>query len=127
MPTQIDSPERQNYTDEAALIRLLGDSPKVKILAVLLQQGRDTNVSTIAEIGGMSRSSVYRYIDDLINLGVIEKTREIGGSPLYQINKDSQTAQKLAELEWELVDEIAGEVDEESDDDFEIPESPPKS
>lgn len=122
---QIDSQSDSKYTDNAALVQLFGDSPKVKILAVLLQQGRDTNVSTIAEIGGMSRSSIYRYIDDLIDLGVVEKTREIGGSPLYQINKDSPISQKLAELEWELVDEIAKELDGEVDDDFEIPDSPP--
>lgn len=121
---QIDSQADSKYTDNAALVQLFGDSPKVKILAVLLQQGRDTNVSTIAEIGGMSRSSIYRYIDDLIDLGVVEKTREIGGSPLYQINKDSPVSQKLAELEWELVDEIAKELDGKVDDDFEIPDSP---
>lgn len=122
---QIDSQADSKYTDNAALVQLFGDSPKVKIIAVLLQQGRDTNVSTIAEIGGMSRSSIYRYIDDLIDLGVVEKTREIGGSPLYQINKDSLVSQKLAELEWELVDKMAKELDEEVDEDFEIPDSPP--
>lgn len=122
---QIDSQADSKYTDNAALVQLFGDSPKVKILAVLLQQGRDTNVSTIAEIGGMSRSSIYRYIDDLIDLGVVEKTREIGGSPLYQINKASPVSQKLAELEWALVDEIAKELDEEVDEDFDIPDSPP--
>lgn len=113
-----------HYTENAALTELFGDSPKVKILAVLLQQGRDTNVSTIADVGGMSRSSVYRHIEDLIDLGVVEKTREIGGSPLYQINKDSAVSNKLAALEWALVEEIAGETGEEADD-FEIPDSPP--
>lgn len=116
----------ENYAENAALATLFGDGPRVKILAVLLQQGRDTNVSTIADIGGMSRSSVYRHIDDLISLGVVEQTREIGGSPLYQINKDNTVATKLAELEWELVDVVAGEEEGELDDDFEIPESPPE-
>lgn len=122
----MDRSGSQDYAENAALTTLFGDGPKVKILAVLLQQGRDTNVSTIAEIGGMSRSSVYRHIDDLIDLDVVEKTREIGGSPLYQINKESAVATKLAELEWVLIDEVAGEVDEDVDDDFEIPDSPPQ-
>lgn len=114
-----------SYAEDAVLTRLLGDSPQVKILAVLLKGGRDINVSQIAESGGMSRSSVYRHIDTLITLGVVEQTREIGGSPLYQINKDSPVAEKLAELEWELVDELAGETGQE-DEEFEIPESPPE-
>lgn len=123
----MENKESQHYTDNAALTRLFGESPRTKILAVLLQQGRDTNVSTIADVGGMSRSSVYRHLDDLIELGVVEKTREIGGSPLYQIDEDSRVSEKLAELEWVLVDEIAGETGEDVDDDFEIPESPPST
>lgn len=117
--------DSQSYAENAALTELFGDSPKVKILAVLLQQGRDTNISTIADVGGMSRSSVYKYIDDLISLGVVEQTREIGGSPLYQIDKESDVAKRLSELEFALVDVVAGEVGEEVDDDFEIPDSPP--
>lgn len=118
-----DSPE---YTDNAALTMLFGDSPKVKILAVLLKQGRDTNVSNIADLGGMSRSSVYRHIDMLINLGVVEKTREVGGSPLYQINRQSDVAQKLGELQYELVDVVAGE-DERDGRDREFPDTPPET
>lgn len=123
----MENEESQHYTDNAALTRLFGDSPRTKILAVLLQQGRDTNVSTIADVGGMSRSSVYRHLDELIELGVVEKTREIGGSPLYQIDKENRVSKELAELEWVLVDEIAGETGEDVDDDFEIPDSPPST
>ncbi|WP_436347048.1 helix-turn-helix domain-containing protein [Natronorubrum sp. FCH18a] len=123
---QMNPENSQNYTENVALTNLFGDNPKVKILAVLLQQGRDVNVSTIADVGGMSRSSIYRHIDDLLELGVVKKTREIGGSPLYQINKGSQVAKKLAELEWVLVDEVANETDEDVDEGFKIPESPPE-
>jgi DNA-binding transcriptional ArsR family regulator len=115
----------RNYTDDAALTMLFGDSPKTKILAVLLKQGRDSNVSTIADLGGMSRSSVYRHIDTLIDLGVVEQTREVSGSPLYQIDEESDVARKLAQLEYELVDVVAGE-DTEDGGDVEFPESPPK-
>lgn len=115
-----------NYTDSAALTMLFGDSPKVKILAVLLKQGRDTNVSTIADLGGMSRSSVYRHIDTLINLDVVEKTREVSGSPLYQVNRQSAVAQKLGELQYELVDVVAGE-DESDGGDLEFPDTPPET
>lgn len=126
MSKKLSAESNQDYTDNAALTHLFGDSPKVKILAVLLQQGRDANVSTIADIGGMSRSSVYRHIDDLIDIGVVKQTREIGGSPLYQIDKESDVATKLAALEWELVDVVAGDTDNDIDDAFEIPESPPE-
>lgn len=123
MKKQIKEPDSDSYGEAAALTELLGETPRVKIIAVLLKEGRDISVSQIAERGGMSRSSVYRHIDPLITIGVVEQTREIGGSPLYQIDKQSPVAQKLAELEFELVDILAGESAEE-DDEFEIPDAP---
>jgi DNA-binding transcriptional ArsR family regulator len=93
------------FAEEAALTDLLGANPKVKILAVLLSEGRDINISRIADQAGVSRSTVYDHIDDLQDLGVVEQTRTIGGSPLYQLNKDSETAKQLAQLEWSLLDE----------------------
>lgn len=99
------------YADVAAITELLGDHPKVKILAVLLSEGRDINISRIAEQAGMSRSTVYNHIDDLRDLNVVEKTRELGGSPLYQLNRDSEVAEKFGQLEWALLDEF--EVEQE--------------
>lgn len=113
-----------SYAEHTVLTTLVGESPQAKILAVLLKTPHDINTSRIAELGGMSRSSVYRYIDSLINLGVVEKTREVGGSPLYQINEESPVAQRLAELEYELVDVVADET-ETGEEEFQIPDSPP--
>lgn len=106
MAAKDQTPSSAPYAEQTALTQLLGDHPKVKILAVLLSEGHDINVSRIAELAGMSRSTVYNHIDDLINLNVVEKTREIGGSPMYQINRDSDVAKKLGQLEWELLDEF---------------------
>ncbi|ERH13235.1 MAG: transcriptional regulator [halophilic archaeon J07HB67] len=117
--------DEQSYAERAALTTLFGDTPRVKILAVLLAEGRDTNVTTIAELGGMSRNSVYRHIDALIDLGVVEQTREVSGSPLYQIDRDSPVAERLAELEYDLVDEVAGEADGTDEEPLELPDSPP--
>lgn len=101
-----ESPEQgEPYADETALTKLLGDGPKVKILAAFLADPEwDHNITEIAEMAGVSRNTVYRHIEDLLELGVIKKTRERGGSKQYQINKDNLAAKKLAELEWELID-----------------------
>lgn len=103
--------ETEPFADGAALTELLGTDPKVKIISVLLATGRDINVTRIAELGGMGRSTVYEHIDPLLTLGVAEQTREVGGSPLYQLNRDSEIAQKLAELEWLLLDEFDDDVE----------------
>jgi len=105
MTTRLAKSHPEPYAEGTALTKLLGDGPKVKILsAFLADPGWDHNVTEIAEMAGVSRNTVYRHIDDLTDLGVVERTRERGGSPQYQINKDNTAAKKLAELEWELVD-----------------------
>lgn len=124
MSTPQTTQDEQSYAERAALSTLLGEGPRVKILAVLLAEGRDTNVTTIADLGGMSRSSVYRHIDTLIDLGVVEQTREVSGSPLYQLNRDSQAAERLAQLEYELV-ELVADGDDEGEESLQFSESPP--
>lgn len=101
-----ESIEDPAFAEQTVLTELLGDHPKVKILAVLLSEGRDINISEIAKQAGMSRSTVYNHIHDLEDLAVVDQTREISGSPLYQLNRQSPIAKNLAQLEWVLLDEV---------------------
>lgn len=95
-----------SFAEDSALTSLFGTHPKTKILAALLSESRDVNVTRIAELAGVSRSTVYDHLDDLEELRVVEQTRTVGGSPLYQINRNSDVAKKLAQLEWDLLDEF---------------------
>ena len=112
MSTSNAKSEDTAFAEEAALTSLLGTHPKVKILVVLLSEGRDINVSEIAKQAGMSRSTVYNHLGALQELGVVEKTREIRGSPLYQLNRESEVAKRLGELEWTLLEEFEVEDDQ---------------
>lgn len=106
---QTDTPT-DAYSDGSVLTELLGDHPKVKILAALLSESdRDITITDIANLSGMSRSAVYDHIDDLLSLNVVHKTREIGGSPMYEINRDSEVAENMARLEWSLIEQSATE------------------
>ena len=97
--------DAEAYVDCAALTDLFGDHPKTKILAVLLTNAHDSNITQIADDAEMSRSTVYNHIDDLTELGVIEETREMGGGSFYQINQDNAAAELLAQTEWELIEQ----------------------
>ena len=109
MATTEKSDGEAPFAEQTALTSLLGDHPKVKILAVLLSEGRDINISKIADLAGMSRSTVYSHIEDLQGLDVVVKSREVGGSPMYEINRESEVAKHLANLEWDLLDQFAEE------------------
>lgn len=104
MATTENAGDEGSFAEQAALTTLLGDHPRVKILAALLSEGRDINVSEIADLAGISRSTVYDHIEVLQEFDVVRLTRKVGGSPLYEINRDSDLAELLAKMEWELLD-----------------------
>lgn len=84
---------------------VLGDHPRTEIVFTLIAQSRssgeyrDLNVSDIARMAGLERSTVYDHLDTLLDTGVIEETRTIGNSTMYQINRDSEAAKGLAKFD----------------------------
>lgn len=103
---------------DTTLSDVLGDHPKVRILTVLLSEsGRDLNPSEIARIGGIDRSTFYEHKDDLLAYGVMEQTRTVGNSPMYQIDRENEAAKALGKLDHALMDIFAaGGVDGELDE-----------
>lgn len=103
-------PEIERISGEAVgpeggvVIDVLGDHPKTRILlALLTDSDRDYNVTDIARLADTDRSTVYRHIDDLIEVGLITRTRKAGNAPMYQIDHDSDAARAFARFEWEVV------------------------
>ena len=88
------------YADDTPLTHLFGSGARVKIVAALLgEAGTDLNVSDIARLAGVARSTVYDHIDDLRELGVIEHTRNVGDSPMYRFDADDEVGEHVAKLE----------------------------
>ncbi|KOX91444.1 hypothetical protein AMS69_18910 [Haloarcula rubripromontorii] len=95
-----DPDSEEAYAEDTPLTWAFGDTPKVKIIAALLSEAeRDINISDISRLSGVSRSAIYEHLDDLVELGVVAQTREMGGSTLYQINTENEAVEKIAELE----------------------------
>ena len=101
--------EHTEETDElgpegSVVIDVLGDHPKTRILmALLTDPDRDYNMTDIATLADTDRSTVYRHIDDLIDIGLIAETRKAGNAQMYQINHDSDAAQAFGTFEWEVI------------------------
>jgi DNA-binding transcriptional ArsR family regulator len=99
---QTDSNEA--YAENTPLTAAFGDGARTKIIAALIsEQNRDLNVSDIANLAGVARSTVYDHINALQELNIITKTREIGGSPMYEINTDSELVEHI-----QMVEGLAG-------------------
>lgn len=96
--------------DDTVLTDVFGPHAKVKILVALLSKNnRDLNPTDIARLAGIDRSTFYDHIDDLVAYDIIEETRTVGNSQMYQINRDNPAAEDLAQLEWDLLDCIPEE------------------
>lgn len=88
----------------SAVIDVLGDHPKTRILlALLTDPDRDYNVTDVARLADTDRSTVYRHVDDLIENGLVRRTRKSGNAPMYQIDHDSDAARAFGRFEWEVV------------------------
>lgn len=109
------------YGEGQMITEVLGDHPKTKMLAVLLSTGQDLTITQLANQSGITRTTVYRHIDPLLKVGLIEESRTDGNSTYYQINQESDLARELARFEWELVDE--NEHDPEEDMPNWVPDS----
>lgn len=103
-----DDPERTESAAEATVLTdVLGDHPKVEIIVALLAENdRDRNPTEIARLAGIDRTTFYEHVDDLLAYGIVEQTRTVGNSPMYQIGRENPAAEDLAALEWDLLDQI---------------------
>ena len=104
------------YAEGTVLTEVLGGHAKVKILVALLgENDRDLNVSDIARLAGIDRSTFYEHVDDLVAYGLVEQTRTVGNSKMYRINRDSAAAEDLARMEWDLLEEMPAPRESESE------------
>ncbi|MDZ7689471.1 MAG: helix-turn-helix domain-containing protein [Halobacteriales archaeon] len=96
----------ETLVENTALEKLLGESAHAKVLSVLIMRCEtDHSVSDIAEMAGVDRSTIYRYdiLEDLREVGAVEKTREVGNSPMYKLDTDTAVGEHLAGLSVELI------------------------
>lgn len=99
--------DRETAVEDTVLTDVLGGHAKVKILAALLgEKDRDLNATEIAHLAGVDRSTFYEHADDLLAYGLVEETRTVGNSQMYRIDRDNPAASDMAQLEWDLLDEV---------------------
>jgi DNA-binding IclR family transcriptional regulator len=100
--------------EPAPLEALFGDSARASIIgAFVAERGRELSVSEVARLAEVSRSTVYRNIDDLLALGVVEHTRDgdAGHSPRYTLD-DTEVAEICYKLEGATLRRLLKNEDE---------------
>ena len=73
--------------ENSLIFKIYGNSPNTKMLDFLLSFPKNEfTVSDIIEELGMSKTTFYKYFDDLINIGIVKINQETTKPKLYSIN-----------------------------------------
>lgn len=89
---------------ESIFIKVLGDTPKVRILNYLIKyRGLDYSMSDIARNSGVGWATLSRLWDGFVKLKIVAPTREIGKAKLFKINEDNPAVLELIEVYKKLL------------------------
>jgi len=93
---------------ETLLIRMLGNSPKLRILDFFLDNpALDFCKEEAVRELGMGKLTFYKYFKDLEELGAVKVSRKFGKAKLYRINLENPVVRMLAQKEIEMSLKIA--------------------
>jgi len=95
--------------EESAFIRVFGRSPVVKLLDFLLvERGLyDYSMSEISENADVSWTTLHRIFPELLALGVVKKTRQVGRASMYAVNEMHPLTKDLIEMRAKISDYFA--------------------
>ena len=95
---QRDSQEA--FAEGTPLVELFGKPGRTKLISVFVdERENDLSISELARQAGVARSTVYDHLNDLIELGIVQETRETGPSTRYQLDSDDEIAELLYRLD----------------------------
>jgi hypothetical protein len=90
--------------EETIITHLLGHSPKVKVLDLLIIGRRlPYSITDMAEHAGVGRATIYRMLDDMLKDKVLVKKGKYGRIQLYQLNMENPEVKLLVKF----FDEVA--------------------
>ena len=80
-------------------IEAFGNSPVIRVLDFLIE-GRDLDYSLtdIAENANIGWTTLHRIWDNLVRLGIVKHTRDIGKAKLFRLNMDNDAVRKLVKV-----------------------------
>lgn len=93
---------------------IFGESPQTKILDFLADYPNyDYSISEIAKNSDVSRPTVYKVIEILLEKKLIIKTREQGNSPLFKLNQENKLVQLILQFDFDISKKLS-EIESES-------------
>jgi DNA-binding transcriptional ArsR family regulator len=74
----------------------LGESPRAKLLDFLGDHPTsDYNITELANKSGLTRTTVYKLLDELTKVAMVRQTRHVGQSQMFTINIEHPVIQSV--------------------------------
>lgn len=90
--------------EESIFIRVLGDTPKIRILNYLIKyRSLDYSMSDIARNSNVGWATLSRLWAEFIKLKIVVPTREIGKAKLFKLNEENPAVVELIEVYKKLL------------------------
>lgn len=97
---------------KSLFLEFLGDYPQIRVLDFLIENDIfDYSKTQIAELSGVSFNTLETLWDKLLEEGIIKKTRIVGNSQMYQLNKENPIVKMLLEMDKKFMLESIGKAD----------------
>jgi len=101
----------KDYVENSPFVRLIKTPTSVKLLDVFLRNHfQELTASELTKYADVNQSSISRNIDQLVEEGIVEKTRTNEDGQHYQLNKDNPAAKGFAQAQAELFSSFDEEV-----------------
>ncbi|MBI2141991.1 helix-turn-helix transcriptional regulator [Candidatus Woesearchaeota archaeon] len=85
--------------DKPIFVRMLGDTPKVRILNYLIRvRGLDFSMSDIARNSDVGWATLNRLWREFESAGIVVHTRRVGKAKLYKLNEGNPFVKEFVRL-----------------------------
>jgi len=89
--------------NKSLFLKQFGDTPQLRVIDFFIDNSIfDFPLTEIARESNVSYNSLKSFIDNFLKNNFIVKTRRIGKSDYYKINKENPFVLELIRLDWTL-------------------------
>ncbi|MBI2079235.1 hypothetical protein HYT84_00600 [Candidatus Micrarchaeota archaeon] len=94
--------------EKSLFVELLGDTPLIRLVDFLIENSIfDYSKTDLAENTGISRASLYKIWPIVEKYNLMKKSRTIGNTTLYILNRENPLVKQLITLDLKISKEFA--------------------
>lgn len=97
--------------EKSSFVKLFGDYPSIRVIDFMMTfREFDYPLTEIAQNAGVAWSTIHTFFPELVRLGVVKETRQIGRARLYKLNVLNPIVKELIALDNRLIQELAEDL-----------------